>query len=189
MALFAAHNPIFSMICCLVFILCHKHFRLVQNNKSCKLKQTQEISISQCQWRFCGNFRVSVPLAIAASPTINILSGLETGFPPRLTDPHSRRQQIRTNCTSCRRVTLLPRTTFLRMSGALRLCSLTILTLVVSDQAQDTLEYNSLSSCIRLTISFISPVSREECLFTAMIMSNFKSRIIANRGLGSYLKK
>ena len=33
MALFAAHNPIFSMICCLVFILCHKHFRLVQNIK------------------------------------------------------------------------------------------------------------------------------------------------------------
>ena len=32
MALFAAHNPIFSMICCLVFILCHKHFRLVQNH-------------------------------------------------------------------------------------------------------------------------------------------------------------
>ena len=32
MALFAAHNPIFSMICCLVFILCHKHFRLVQNS-------------------------------------------------------------------------------------------------------------------------------------------------------------
>ena len=30
MALFAAHNPIFSMICSLVFILCHKHFRLVQ---------------------------------------------------------------------------------------------------------------------------------------------------------------
>ena len=33
MALFAAHNPIFSMICCLVFILCHKHFRLMQNNE------------------------------------------------------------------------------------------------------------------------------------------------------------
>ena len=33
MALFAAHNPIFSMICCLVFILCHKHLRLVQKER------------------------------------------------------------------------------------------------------------------------------------------------------------
>ena len=41
MALFAAHNPIFSMICCLVFILCHKHFRLVQNIKISAIRSKQ----------------------------------------------------------------------------------------------------------------------------------------------------
>ena len=34
MALLAAHNPIFSMICCLVFILCHNNFRLVQKGSN-----------------------------------------------------------------------------------------------------------------------------------------------------------
>ena len=44
MALFAAHNPIFSMICCLVFILCHKHFRLVQKQ--------DEFSLVNCISKF-----------------------------------------------------------------------------------------------------------------------------------------